>query len=100
MLGGRGGKWHLLAPVFLEKFPNMLQNRYKHIFYHFPPVLCKLLLLCCLSVQAAVSLRVETQLLLVFETWEALSQPTFEDPGFRFHWLYKLTEFRPSGSQT
>lgn len=78
-LGGRGGKWHLPASQFLDKFPNMLQNLYKKISFLFVPgivqtvtsmvPLCKLL-----------SLSVGTHLSLAFPG-PVLSQLIFKAPG-------------------
>lgn len=37
ILGVWGGKWHLTASLFLDKFPNMLQNLYKKSTFLFVP---------------------------------------------------------------
>lgn len=49
---------------------------------------------------AAVSLQAVTQVSLVFPAYPVLSQLTFEAPGSKSHWFYKITEFSSSSFKT
>lgn len=99
MLEGGGGKWQLPPPLFLEKSSNKVQNQYKYISFCLPQILCKLSLLCCLSVgyylfkggDPAIN---HTPGLPIAESDD------FKATGTLSSLLYKLTEFSPSGFQS
>lgn len=57
----------------------------------------KVLLLCCLSIQAAVLFKVVTLVSVAFPACPVLNQLTFKVPDSKSHWFYKLLEFSSSG---
>lgn len=54
-----------------------------------PIMLCKLMLLCCLSMKAAVFLRIATQLSLSLLDSPVVNQLSFKAPSCKSHWPYK-----------
>ena len=49
MLRDGGGKWHLPAPLFSQKSPNMLRSQYKQICLLFDSIVAIFMLLLCVG---------------------------------------------------
>ena len=117
--GGRGGKWHLLAPLFLDKSFNDLcpssthseMNKYiflsyapggfqtaasNHVYIHAVYPLAVAYLFVCFG---AAFLRAGTQFPLALLALPELSPLIFKVPGFKSLWLFKLMKFVPSDFQ-
>lgn len=88
-----------MAPASSLVFKDILQFEINmnRSLSHLPVALCKLLFLCCLSVQAAMSLRVAPSYHLCFNLSSTESADLFKTASSKSHWFYKLMEFSCSG---